>query len=103
MVILLDAARWPAHETLWAHLISDTSLEELHAFARQAGLPERSFDLDHYDVPESRREALIMAGATPVSARELVERLRNSGLRVKGRDRETERALRRLSPGARTR
>jgi len=94
MAILLDAARWPAHDTLWAHLVSDESLEELHAFARRTGVPERSFDLDHYDVPE-----LLAAGAIPVGARELVERLRSSGLRVKGRDRETERARRRLSPG----
>ncbi|MBO0984818.1 DUF4031 domain-containing protein [Rathayibacter sp. SD072] len=99
MTILLDAARWPAHDTFWAHLVSDESLEELHAFARRNGVPERSFDLDHYDVPEERRAELIAAGATPVAARELVERLRSSGLRVKGRDRETERARRRLSPG----
>ncbi|QHC66758.1 DUF4031 domain-containing protein [Rathayibacter oskolensis] len=99
MAILLDAARWPAHGRLWAHVVSDTSLEELHGFARRVGLPERSFDLDHYDVPEERRAELLAAGAVAVGARELVERLRDSGLRVKGRDRETERARRRLSPG----
>jgi hypothetical protein len=99
MAILLDAARWPAHDTLWAHLVSDASLDELHDFARRTGLPARSFDLDHYDVPAERREELLAAGATPVSARELVERLRASGLRVKGRDRETERARRRQEPG----
>ncbi|OOB90046.1 DUF4031 domain-containing protein [Rathayibacter sp. VKM Ac-2630] len=99
MAILLDAARWPAHDTLWAHLVSDESLEELHAFARRTGVPERSFDLDHYDVPQERRAELLAAGAIPVGARELVERLRSSGLRVKGRDRETERARRRLPPG----
>lgn len=99
MAILLDAARWPAHGTLWAHLVSDESLEELHAFARRAGLPARSFDLDHYDVPEERRADLLAAGAVAVGARELVVRLRASGLRVKGRDRETERARRRLPPG----
>ncbi|MDY0912652.1 DUF4031 domain-containing protein [Rathayibacter festucae] len=99
MAILLDAARWPAHDTLWAHLVSDSSLEELHVFARRVGLPERGFDLDHYDVPAARREELLAAGAVPVGSRELVERLRDSGLRVKGRDRDAERARRRLSPG----
>ncbi|MWV49988.1 DUF4031 domain-containing protein [Rathayibacter sp. VKM Ac-2803] len=99
MAILLDAARWPAHGRLWAHLVSDASLDELHAFARRAGVPERSFDLDHYDVPEERRAELLEAGAVAVTARELVVRLRDSGLRVKGRDRDTERARRRLSPG----
>lgn len=96
MAILVDTARWPAHGTLWAHLVSDVSLKELHAFARRAGVPERGFDLDHYDVPEERIAELIAAGATHVSMRELVERLRDSGLRVRGRDREEARC--RLSP-----
>ncbi|KZX21867.1 DUF4031 domain-containing protein [Rathayibacter tanaceti] len=97
MVILVDAARWPAHGTLWAHLVSDVSLEELHSFALRTGVPERAFDLDHYDVPEERLVELIAAGALPVGARELVERLHASGLRVRGRDRERARC--RLPPG----
>ncbi|AZZ55275.1 DUF4031 domain-containing protein [Rathayibacter iranicus] len=96
MAILIDAARWPAHGTLWAHLVSDVSLEELHAFAQRAGVPERGFDLDHYDVPQERIAELIGAGALHVSMRELVERLRDSGLRIRGRDRERARC--RLSP-----
>jgi hypothetical protein len=87
MAVLIDGAVWPAHGTVWAHLVSDTSLEELHDFAGRNGVPLRSFDLDHYDVPEARVPELIVAGATPVSNRELVTRLIASGLRVKGRDR----------------
>jgi hypothetical protein len=82
-VILIDEAIWPAHDTLWGHLVSDTSLDELHAFARAAGIPPRGFDNDHYDYPLHRREALIAQGAVPVTGRELLRRLQAAGLRVK--------------------
>ncbi|NQX27570.1 DUF4031 domain-containing protein [Microbacteriaceae bacterium VKM Ac-2854] len=91
-MILIDVPRWPAHGTLWAHVVSDASLAELHAFAAAAELPPRSFDLDHYDVPAERYDELVAAGALPVDARELVTRLRASGLRVRGKDRDAARA-----------
>jgi hypothetical protein len=84
-VILIDEPIWPAHGTLWAHVVSDSSLDELHEFARTSGLPARSFDSDHYDVPQERRESLIAQGATPVTGKELVRRLQASGLRVSQR------------------
>ncbi len=87
MVVLVDEARWPAHGRHWAHLVSDTSLEELHAFARAAGLPPRGFDHDHYDVPDTQVPQLVAAGAQPVGSRELLRRLVASGLRVPARDR----------------
>ena len=87
MTVLIDWPIWPAHNTVWGHLVSDSSLEELHAFARAVGLPPRSFDLDHYDVPIVRHAELVEAGALQVSYRDLVRRLERSGLRVKGRDR----------------
>ncbi|GMA26959.1 DUF4031 domain-containing protein [Arenivirga flava] len=87
MTVLLDPPLWPAHDTLWSHLVSDASLEELHAFARRLGLPPRSFDLDHYDVPASRYDELVAAGASPVTANELTRRLIRSGLRVTERER----------------
>jgi hypothetical protein len=87
MSVLVDVPMWPAHGRLWAHLVSDTSLEELHAFAARAELPSRSFDLDHYDVPEERIPALLALGAQAVSAHELTRRLIASGLRVRARDR----------------
>jgi len=87
MAILIDKPRWPAHGTLWAHVVSDETLDELHDFAAVVGLPPRSFDRDHYDIPEHRYEELVAAGALPVSNRELVTRLRSSGLRVSQRER----------------
>lgn len=91
MTVLIDPPIWPAHDTVWSHLVSDSSLDELHEFARAAGIPRRGFDHDHYDVPEHRYADLVARGATPVSGRELVTRLRASGLRVTQRD---KRALR---------
>ncbi|MDY7527995.1 MULTISPECIES: DUF4031 domain-containing protein [Cryobacterium] len=87
MTVLIDQPTWPAHDTVWSHLVSDVSLEELHGFAAANGIPLRGFDLDHYDVPAHRYEALVAAGALPVGNRELVLRLRASGLRVSGRER----------------
>lgn len=86
MSVLIDQPMWPAHGTLWAHLVSDTSLQELHDFASAAGIPRRGFDRDHYDVPEARWHELVALGAEPVSVRELVKRLQASGLRVTQRD-----------------
>ena len=87
MTVLVDDPLWPAHGRLWAHLVSDESLDELHAFARANGIAPRAFDLDHYDVPEEIIPRLIAAGAQHVSGKELVRRLIASGLRIRGRDR----------------
>ncbi|TAP41901.1 DUF4031 domain-containing protein [Arthrobacter sp. S39] len=87
MAIYLDPPLWPAHGTHFSHLISDASLEELHAFAAAAGIPERAFDGDHYDVPERRFGDLVAAGAIPVEARILVRKLIASGLRIPARQR----------------
>lgn len=86
-MVLIDDPLWPAHDRLWAHLVSDDNLEELHAFARANGIPERGFDLDHYDVPAERHAELVASGATHVNGRELVRRLIASGLRVTARER----------------
>lgn len=86
-MVLIDDPRWPAHGRLWAHLVSDETLEELHAFAEANGIPRRGFDHDHYDVPEELQERLIRAGATRVDSHELVKRLIASGLRVTARER----------------
>lgn len=91
MTVLIDPPSWPAHGTVFSHLVSDSSLEELHAFARAAGLPERAFDRDHYDVPAHRCAELVARGAVPVSGRELVRRLVASGLRVPARGRVEKR------------
>lgn len=95
MAILIDPPAWPAHGTLWSHLISDAGYDELHAFARRLGLPRRSFDLDHYDVPASLYEAAVAQSARPVTAKDVVHALRGSGLRVRQGERETVAPLRR--------
>ena len=87
MAIYLDPPLWPAHDTHFSHLISDSSLEELHSFASAAGIPERAFDGDHYDVPERRFDDLVAAGAIPVDGRTLVRKLVASGLRIPARQR----------------
>jgi hypothetical protein len=88
VTVLVDPPLWPRHGRHWSHLVSDASLDELHAFAARAGLPERAFDLDHYDVPDDRIDELVGLGAVPVGAGELIRRLRASGLRIPARDRE---------------
>jgi hypothetical protein len=104
MTVLIDPPRWPAHDTLWSHLVSDASIEELHDFAGANAVPERSFDLDHYDVPASRYDALVAAGAVPVDGHELVRRLIASGLRVTARERAARtNAERRLPPSGNNR
>ncbi len=84
-MILIDPPLVPWRGRLWSHLASDTSYDELHAFARAAGLPERGFDRDHYDVPEEAYADMVAAGAQPVSSRELVGRLVSAGLRRRRR------------------
>jgi len=80
-VILVDDAIWPFRGRRFAHLVSDSSYDELHEFAARLGLPERAFHRDHYDVPAELREAAVVLGADPVPSRELVRRLQAAGLR----------------------
>jgi len=81
MAVLIDPPDVASRGRMWSHLVSDTSVEELHAFAASVGIPPRGFDEDHYDVPGERYEAMLAAGATPVRSRELVAALRRAGLR----------------------
>ena len=83
MAVLIDPPYWPAHGTLFSHLVSDVSYVELHAFAAANGVPERAFDRDHYDVPIARYELLVAAGAVAVDSRVLLARLIAAGLRLR--------------------
>jgi predicted metal-dependent HD superfamily phosphohydrolase len=87
VTLFIDPPAWPAHGTMFSHLVSDGSLQELRLFARAAGVPDRAFDLDHYDVPAARHDALVAAGAVPVEGGDLARRLAGSGLRVSGGER----------------
>jgi hypothetical protein len=80
-MLYVDTPRWPAHGRLWAHLVSDVSHAELHAFAELLGAPRRGFDRDHYDVPAEKVPVAVWLGALQVPSRELVERLTAAGLR----------------------
>ncbi|MEJ7690308.1 MAG: DUF4031 domain-containing protein [Nocardioidaceae bacterium] len=86
MAILIDSPAWPAHGRLWSHLVSDGSFAELHAFAAANGVPRRGFERDHYDVPADLYDALVTAGAQPVSSRDIVARLSRAGLRRRKAD-----------------
>lgn len=82
-MILVDPIRhWPRqltglrHED-WSHLVSDESIEELHAFARRLGLLRSWFQdkrVPHYDVTAGKRVLAVRLGAREVTARELVLR-----------------------------
>ncbi|MGI8768028.1 MAG: DUF4031 domain-containing protein [Propionibacteriaceae bacterium] len=80
-MIFVDRPTWPGHGRLWSHLISDTSLAELHAFADLVGIPPSAFERDHYDVVGDRFASMQAAGATVISSREIVAKLVQAGLR----------------------
>lgn len=83
MAILIDSfyngARGPVH--YWhrrcGHLVSDSSLAELHEFAAALGLRREWFQeksIPHYDVTGQAYELAIARGALLVSSREIVRR-----------------------------
>ncbi len=79
--LMVDPAMWPWRGMLFCHLISDTSLDELHAFARWIGAPERAFGGDHYDISSRLRLIAIEEGAVEVTSRDVVRALYTAGLR----------------------
>ncbi|SDS37245.1 DUF4031 domain-containing protein [Microlunatus soli] len=87
MAVYIDAPNWPGHGRLWSHLISDSSFDELNAFADRIGIPRRAFDHDHYDVPADRFDDCLAAGAQQRRSRELVHLLTVAGLRRRKRSR----------------
>ena len=83
MALMIDTPRWEWRGHLWAHLISDDSLDELHQAGRDLGLRWLSFGRDHYDVPDVLWPAACEI-AELVDSRVIVRSLRASGLRVGG-------------------
>jgi hypothetical protein len=82
MAVLIDPPVWWHRDRRWSHLVSDTDFDELHRFAAEAGIPERGFHGDHYDVPEEWYAEMLARGAIAVTSRELLHRLRAAGLRM---------------------
>lgn len=87
MAILIDSALWRWRDWMWCHMVSDTSTDELKAFAAELGVPEKGFQGDHVDLPEHMREVAIAHGAREVSSRELVEALYQAGIRMRPAER----------------
>jgi hypothetical protein len=73
VTILIDQPRWPARDTHYAHLVSDVSFDELHAFVGERRL---RFHRDHYDVPSHMWDEVVAAGAHVVTTKEIVRRIR---------------------------
>ena len=71
VTILVDEAVWPHRGRRWCHYVSDTSLDELQAFARRLDLPRRGFQGDHYDICLTKRSIAVSAGALEVTYRQL--------------------------------
>jgi hypothetical protein len=78
-VILIDTLRHyaecPMGRAWWCHMVSDTSLRELHEFAEELGLPQRAFQGDHYDLHAELRVRALEAGAVEVTSKVLVLRM----------------------------
>jgi menaquinone-dependent protoporphyrinogen IX oxidase len=83
MAILIDSfmngARGPFHfrHRRCGHLVSDTSIAELHAFAENLGMRWQWFQrrsIPHYDLTGERYDLALAMGAELVSSRELVRR-----------------------------
>jgi hypothetical protein len=81
VTILVDEARWEWRGARWAHLVSDESHDELHAFALRLGMRRLGFQGDHYDIDDVDRTRALALGASAVGSRELVRCLRAAGLR----------------------
>jgi hypothetical protein len=86
-VILVDKSRrYPSG--YWCHMVSDSSLGDLHGFARRLGLRREQFQehgrLPHYDLRPEVREKALSLGAEAVSSKELFKRGREAFLQERG-------------------
>lgn len=89
MTVYVDDSNIPAavrngprvHDSKWCHLFSDTSDEELHAFAARIGLrrawfqnPDSTLQVHrHYDLTIGKRRQAVAAGAVEVTWRQAAE------------------------------
>lgn len=71
-MIYVDDYRGRLGRMVMSHLLSDSSVLELHEFAARIGMRREWFQdgsAPHYDVCQSRREKAITAGAAPMRCR----------------------------------
>ncbi len=80
-MVLIDRPLWHKDGERWSHLISNSSLDELHSFAQTLGVPRHAFQEDHYDIPERLLSKALAQGAALVDPRDLLHQLKAAGLR----------------------
>ena len=70
-------------------MVTDSTLEELHGFARRLGLRRERFQehgrLPHYDLRSETRAKALVLGAEAVSSKELFRRGREAFLLERAR------------------
>ena len=74
-MIYVDDYRGKFGRMIMCHMVSDESVEELHAFAQQLGLKKAWFQyapgkLPHYDVSLGKRKLALEMGAKELPIRE---------------------------------
>ena len=76
-MIFIDPLKlYTGKRILYAHMVSDTSLEELHAFALSIGVKRHFFHRgNHYDIRENEHPIAIAKGAQLVTPKELVRKM----------------------------
>lgn len=77
MIVIDPLFYWPAFgHTHWSHMSSDTSVEELHEFAKKIGLKRSWFQdrrIPHYDITKGKRFQAIKNGAKELPRNEWLE------------------------------
>ena len=79
-MILVDKLQLYPGAGLWCHMVSDTSVDELHKFAEKIGVWREWFQdkpgYPHYDLRPHKRRLAIAQGAREASGRDLIIALR---------------------------
>ena len=83
MILVDRLRRYPSG--YWCHMVTDSSLEELHDFALRLGISRERFQdherLPHYDLRPQMRERALVLGAEAVGSKELFRRGREAFLK----------------------
>jgi len=60
----------PGRRYVFSHMIADSE-DELHAMADKIGVDRKWYQGDHYDIAQSKKKLAILAGARPITLRQL--------------------------------